>query len=537
MDVAEMRQDLLFCRACGKHFRGMRRKCPNDGGVLELVRPFEGKTGDRVDDRYVLETRLGVGGMGTVWRASDSVSGKQVALKLLNARYATHAASAKRFLREARLMRGVVHPGVAALHRFGPTSDGALLIEMEYVAGETLRDRVVRQKSGLPMDLGLRVLDGLLAALAACHDAAVVHCDIKPENVMLVEGGAPGQIKLLDFGIAQPPGPMEHGEDFVVLGTPAFMSPEQVRGNPLDGRADLYLVGCLTFELLTGDPPFTAESPIELCQHQALSPPPTLQERLPGATLPPGLEAWVACLLQKDAQRRFASARAAREQLRLIRQAMRDASMGLVPGTARPTSQGRLVHRDPVAEVIRAPRRPESAPPLAVSVEAPRSIRAIFEVRQSEGSGTQYGPRAIGEIAGHLIAGSLDELSRLGGVVRNAGGATFDLLLPCGADERGMIHHLLDTLGRMQLELSRVPEPELTLRAVVVGDADGTPGEVEGRPLAEVAALLEVGNGSVRIDDRIARWAGRRPIVKLAHPTGDDAISQQALYATTLMPY
>ncbi len=537
MDVAEMRQDLLFCRGCGKHFRGMRRKCPNDGGPLELVRPFEGKAGDRVDDRYVLETRLGIGGMGTVWRAVDSVSGKRVALKLLNARYATHAASAKRFLREARLMRGVVHPGVAALHRFGPTSDGALLIEMEYVAGETLRERVVRQKSGLPMELGLRVLDSLLAALAACHDAAVVHCDVKPENVMLVEGGAPGQIKLLDFGIAQPPGPMEHGEDFVVLGTPAFMSPEQVRGNALDGRADLYLVGCLTFELLTGDPPFTAESPIELCQHQALSAPPTLQKRLPNVALPPGLEAWVACLLEKDAHRRLPSARAAREQLRQIRQAMRDASMGLVPGTGRPTSPGRLVHRDPVAEVARSPRRPELAPPVAERGEPPRSIRAIFEVRQADGGGTQYGPRAIGEIAGHLIAGSLDELIRLGAVVRNAGGATFDLLVPCGHDERGMIHHLLDTLGRMQLELARVPEPELSLRAVVLGDSDGAPGEVEGRPLSEVTALLEVGNGSVRIDDRIARWAGRRPIVRLASPSADDAVSPPTLYATTLMPY
>ena len=528
MDVAELRQDLLFCRSCGKHFRGMRRKCPNDGAALELVRPFEGNAGDQVDERYVLETRLGVGGMGTVWRATDSWTGKRVALKLLNARYATHAASAKRFLREARLMRSVVHPGIVALHRFGPTADGALLIEMENVAGETLRERVVRTRSGVPVDFGMKVLDGLLAALAACHDAGVVHCDIKPENLMLVEGGAPGQVKLLDFGIAQNPGPIECGEDFVVLGTPAFMSPEQVRGVPLDGRADLYLVGCLAFELLTGEPPFTSESPIELCQHQVLTAPPLLGSRLVGTPLPDGLEEWVAALLEKEPSCRPSTARAAREALRQIRQRGRDTAMGRAGPTARPTSPGRLLHRDPMAQVARQARR---AP-------AERSIRALIEIRQMDVTGTQYGPKAIGEIAAHLLAGSFAELRTMGADVRGPTGALIDVSLPCGADERGTIHHLLDTLGRMQLELSRIPEPTLELRAAVLGDADGAPGEVQARPQHEVAHLLEIGSEShIRIDDRIARWAGRRPIVKLAavqRPGGQPATT---LYATTLQPY
>jgi serine/threonine-protein kinase len=519
MVAADQKQDLLYCRACGKHFRGGRRRCPGDGGPLELVQPFSGQVGDVIDGRYALERRVGVGGMGTVWRAQDLIQDRVVALKLLNPRYAAHVASAQRFLREARLMRQVRHAGVAALHRFGPTAEGALLIDMEYVEGETVRERVLRIGGGVELSLGLRVLDGVLAALSACHDAGVVHCDLKPENVLLLEGGR-GRVKLVDFGIAQAPGPIEHGEDFVILGTPAFISPEQIRGTAVDGRTDLYLLGALTFELLTGEPPFVSDQPIELCQHQVLTPPPTLSERLPGMVLPAGLEAWVAGLLAKDPAARPRSARVAREALREIRLAT------LAPhAVAARARRSRLVHRDP-------------SPPAPASLAAERALRAVVEVRQRADGGTVYGPKALEEIARHLCAGTLQELRLCGADVTGPDGAFIDIRLPCGDDERGTIHHLLDLLGRLHADLGRIPEPRLELRAAVLADRPDAPGALGARPQQELASLLHVGPEShVRIDERVARWAGRRPIVKLAAVREAGRTEPMTLYATTLTAY
>ncbi|MEY3015348.1 MAG: hypothetical protein RIT45_4083, partial [Pseudomonadota bacterium] len=457
MDSAEVRQDLLFCRGCGKHFRGRRRRCPDDGADLEIVQPFAGAAGDRVDDRYVLERRIGVGGMGTVWRAIDELTGRRVAVKLLNERHSAHAASAQRFLREARLMRKVSHPGVVNLHRFGPTEDGALLIDMEYIDGETVRERVLRVGGGVDLEVGLRVLDGLLAALAACHDAGIVHLDVKPENVMLSAGIAEGTVKLVDFGIAQAAGPIEHGDEFVVLGTPAFMSPEQVRGTPVDGRTDLYLVGCVAFELLTGEPPFRGDKPFELCQAQALTPPPTLGERMPGKRLPDGLERWVAGLLEKEPENRPRSARVAREALRQIRLRHREASLPR-PHTARPSSLGRLMHADP--------ERIE----IAASTGAVRALRALVEIRQVATDGTLYGPKALEEMARHLLGGVIAELRDCGATVLGPEGAFLDIRMACDDDERGSIHHLLDMLAKMHADVGRIPEPRLEVRAAVLAD-------------------------------------------------------------------
>ncbi|MCB9739375.1 MAG: serine/threonine protein kinase [Deltaproteobacteria bacterium] len=522
MDSADVRQDLLFCRGCGKHYRGRRRRCPDDGAELEWVRPFAGEEGTRVDDRYVLERRIGIGGMGTVWRARDELTGRKVALKLLNERYAAHAASAQRFLREARLMRKVNHPGVVSLHRFGPTGDGALLIDMEYIDGETVRERVLRVGGGVDMEIGLRVLDGLLAALAACHDAGLVHLDVKPENVMLHTAVHEGTVKLVDFGIAQPIGPIEHGEDFVVLGTPAFMSPEQVRGVPVDARTDLYLVGCVAFELLTGEPPFRGDKPFELCQAQVLTAPPTLAERMPGKKLPDGLDRWVAALLEKNPDNRPRSARVAREALRQIRLRHREASLPRAH-SPRPASISRLMHADPARIQI------------ANSQGAVRALRALVEVRQIGDGGTLYGPKALEEMAKHLLAGAVAELRDCGATVLGPEGAFLDIRMACDDDERGAIHHLLDMLGKMHADVGRIPEPRLEVRAAVLADSPDAPGFLQSRPQHELAALLHIGPDThVRVDEHVARWAGRRPIVRLASFREAGISGLTTLYATTL---
>ena len=535
MQQEEIQRDLLFCKTCATHFGGQRRQCPHCNSPLEVVEAFEGRAGDLIDDRYKLLELIGVGGMGSVFRAFDRIIEREVAIKLLNARYASHAASARRFFSEARVLRQINHPAVAALHRFGPTKDGMLVIDMEYVPGESVRERVVRDGRGIDMMEGLRVLDSLLAALSACHDAGVVHCDVKPENVMLVEGGK-GHCKLVDFGIAQQPGAMEQDEGFVVLGTPAFMSPEQVRGEAVDARTDLYLVGCVTYELLTGEPPFCGDSPVDLCQQQILGEPPLLSERLGAEAVPVGLQAWVRRLLEKSLDDRPSSTRAVRNELRQIR--------------ARHHEQTRLAtHRSRTrlrpanaARVIRETPRHLRGPVLrGAEIQVHNhdpvpSLRAFIEVRQVFDNGTLYGPRAIEEIVSRVVAGTLQGLRELGARVAGPTGPHIEIRLRCHGDERGAISHLLDELARMNAHLERIPEPNLEIRAAVLSQQPGDPVDFGNTPQLDLVSLLNVGPGShVRVDERVARWAGHRPIVRLAS-LREAGQAVKTLYATALTP-
>ena len=536
MHEDEIQRDLLFCKRCATHFGGQRRMCPHCDNPLEMVEPFEGRPGDVLDNRYRLLDLIGVGGMGSVFRAYDCITDRDVAVKVLNAKYASHAASARRFFGEARMMRLVNHPSVAALHRFGPTADGMLIIDMEYVPGESVRERVVRLGGGIDMSEGLEVLDGVLAGLAACHDAGVVHCDIKPENVMLVEGGG-GRCKIVDFGIAQQPGDVEQADDFVVLGTPAFMSPEQVRGKEVDGRTDLYLVGCVAYELLTGEPPFCGDNPIDLCHQQMLGDPPPLSERLGPDAVPKGLQAWVHTLLEKAPDRRPESTRQVREALRLIRAEHRAQLRRAAHGSRtrlRPPNVPRIRRHTPAhlrgAQAMRgAELQPSNHDPVP-------SLRTFIEVRQVFDDGTLYGPRAIEEIVGHVLAGSLQQLRELGARVAGPTGPHVEIRLRCHGDERGAINHMLDVLAKMNAQLERIPEPQLEIRAAVLSQQADDPVDFGDVPQLDLVGLLNVGPGShVRVDERVARWAGHRPIVRLAS-IREPGQELKTLYATALTP-
>lgn len=580
MKNAHLQPDLLFCKSCRRHFRGASRTCPSDGAPLELVTAFLGQAGDMLDGRYVLTEQIGTGGMGCVYRAFDQQTRRLVALKLLRAEYASNATSAQRFLSEAKLVRLIQHPGVVQLHRFGRTEDGTLLIDMELVEGESVRDRILRQGHGLDPVTALQVLDQLLAALVACHAAGVVHCDVKPENLMVPRNGSWSPCKLVDFGIAQPPGPIVQSSDVGVVGTPAYMSPEQVRGASVDGRTDLYLVGCVAYELLTGEPPFVSNVPLELCQMQVLTPPPPLSDRLDVSQLPPGFEAWLRPLLAKDPAQRPATAAEARAGLRAIRRAVRSQLLAtaqhLLPPEALQTMLGgsgpaadeaalasqsaerpalrppsasgharrlaqtagrdeelRDAHRDihrlpePAVEVVPRP----DGPTHALAMDA---VRALVEVRQSPDSGTRYGAQAIEQIARHVLQATIADLRQLGAEVRGPAGAHIEVRLRCGGDERGAVSHLLDTLAEMQSQLARIPEPLLEIRAAVVADLPGVDA-IAGTGLDPLTLLRVSPLTQVRVDEHVARWAGRRALVRLTSVPSGWRPQPTDVYATSLM--
>jgi serine/threonine protein kinase len=533
MSNKHLQPDLLFCRQCRRHFRGRRRVCPSDGSTLELVGAFDGHAGDVLDQRYELLDQIGAGGMGTVFRANDRLTQRHIALKLLKAEYASNATSAQRFLQEARLVRMVSHPGVVGLHRFGRTADGTLLIDMELVEGESVRDRVLRLGSGLDVATALQVLDNLLAALAACHDAGVVHCDVKPENIMLPKGGNTTHCKLVDFGIAQVPGPIVTSDDMGVVGTPAYMSPEQVRGMQVDARTDLYLVGCVTYELLTGEPPFQGNTPLDLCHHQLLTAPPPLGSRMPADQIPEGLEAWLAALLEKSPEMRPGSARQVREALRVIRLRHRR-----VLSDERLTGTRVVTMRPPSTTLLRRPKTPVRGTPSPVRTSGydVDRIRALVEVRQVQASGVVYGPEALEQIMRHVLAGALDELRAAGAEVSGPAGPHIEVKLACGGDARGAVSHLLDTVAAMHAQLSRIPEPRLEARAAVVADRPAGPDAMQGPGLDPLMLLTVSPNTQIRVDEHVARWAGRRALVRLTSVPSEYRMAPTDVYATSLHP-
>jgi eukaryotic-like serine/threonine-protein kinase len=245
-------------------------------------------------DRYELKAQAGTGGMGTVYQALDRETKQLVALKILHGKSMTDAA---RFDQEAALLSELVHPGIVRYVDHGVTALGESYIAMEWLAGETLEDRMLRGplSPASVARLGRRVLD----ALAAAHERGIIHRDIKPSNIFLVDWRL-DDVRLLDFGIARRVfDPKRFTKVGSTVGTPMYTAPEQARGDrDVDARADIFSLGCVLFEALTGEPPFTGESPMEVMAKICIGAPPKLAPRCPG--LPAGLEQLVESMLTQD---------------------------------------------------------------------------------------------------------------------------------------------------------------------------------------------------------------------------------------------
>ena len=245
--------------------------------------------------RYVLAEVLGTGGMATVWRAHDQVLGREVAIKVLSQQFAADPGFAARFEREARHAASVSHPRLVTVFDSG-IDRGTPFLVMELVTGRTLR-QVLDETGPLPAGQAVAIAAGVCEGLEAVHAAGLVHRDIKPANIML----AGGEVKILDFGIARAGGTAARTTAGTVLGTPAYLSPEQAGGHPAGPASDLYSLGCVLFEMLTGSPPFTAESQLALAYRQVYDDPGPPSARRPG--LPASLDQLTAWLLAKAPRR------------------------------------------------------------------------------------------------------------------------------------------------------------------------------------------------------------------------------------------
>src|ERR687892_209294 len=278
--------------------------------------------------RYQLDSLLGVGGMAKVYLASDRVLERQVAVKVLSPPYAQDPSFVERFRREARSAARLSHPNIVAVFDSGSDADQPYLV-MEYVAGQSLAELLARQGRLAPRraaELAVQVC----AALAAAHAQGLVHRDVKPANVLV---GDDGQVKVADFGIAKAAATATLTGTGTVLGTAAYLSPEQAQGVPVDARSDLYSLGCVLYELLCGSPPFGSgpDSPqVAVASRHVSEPPEPPSAR--NLQVDPGLDAVVLTALAKDPAQRYQRAVELRDALEHV---LAEDAVAVGPGSLR----------------------------------------------------------------------------------------------------------------------------------------------------------------------------------------------------------
>ncbi|MFI9799812.1 protein kinase [Streptomyces sp. NPDC052302] len=293
--------------------------------------------------RYQLRDLLGQGGMASVHLAYDSVLDRQVAVKTLHTELGREPAFRERFRREAQAVAKLTHTNIVSVFDTGEDEmDGMTTpyIVMEYIEGRPLSsvfDEAVRQAGAMPADQALKITADVLAALEISHEMGLVHRDIKPGNVMLNKRGV---VKVMDFGIARA---MQSGvtsmtQTGMVVGTPQYLSPEQALGRGVDARSDLYSVGIMLFQLVTGRLPFDADSPLAIAYAHVQEEPvaPSSINR----SLPPAVDALVARALKKNPNERFPSAEAMRDECLRIAQSFHAAPPSIVPGGQTQSGQG-----------------------------------------------------------------------------------------------------------------------------------------------------------------------------------------------------
>ena len=299
-----------FCGECGTPLPATVPHTQGDPTGDETVRlpTVELSSGDIFAKRYQVIDELGVGGMGRIYRVLDKKLGEEIALKLIRPEIASDRATIDRFAAELKLARQIVHKNVARMFDLNEET-GVPYITMEYVQGENLK-RLLRKVGRLFAGQAIPIACQISEGLAEAHRLGIVHRDLKPQNIMIDEDG---QAKILDFGLARLQRTDEEMKKHELSGTPAYMSPEQVRGEPVDGRSDLYSLGVLMYEMLTGALPFKAASARELVQKHLTEPPRDPRELNPGISA--GLSQVVMKCLEKDPGTRFQTAVEVREAL------------------------------------------------------------------------------------------------------------------------------------------------------------------------------------------------------------------------------
>jgi serine/threonine-protein kinase len=300
-----------ICPVCSREYPDEIRFCQNDGTTLRAAAPATSLVGQVVADRYHVIKKLGEGGMGQVYLAEHVKMGRRSAIKVMSPAMVHDPDAVARFNREAANASRITHPNVCAVYDFGETPDGLIYLAMEFVEGEPLT-ALIEREGALPIGRATAIFKQTADALQAAHDLGIVHRDLKPDNIMVAKNRDGGDlVKVVDFGIAKAVGGDDAGQKVtktgLVVGTPEFMSPEQLSGDKVDGRSDLYSLALVYFRMLTGELPFQADSVQETMIKRLTDEPQKLAAVRPDLAFPDGLQQVIDLALARTPGDRYQS--------------------------------------------------------------------------------------------------------------------------------------------------------------------------------------------------------------------------------------
>ena len=340
--------------------------------------PFQNLLGTTIDGRYQVKEILGQGGMGVVFKATQTSMKRDIALKMLHPTLSSTPQFAERFRREAEVVSRLKHPNIISVFDFGQTPEGAFYYTMELLDGENLKG-MVKRDGPMPVSRAVNLIDQVGEALAYAHSEGILHRDMKPHNVMCARFHGRDHVKVLDFGLVKMVD--EEGEEEVhltttgqILGTPAYMSPEQAGGDPLDARSDLYSLGVVLYYLLAGSTPFKANSANKLLQLAMTQEIPSVATRRQGAPIPGELEIFLRRALAFDKENRPESVEAFLEELHKSIDGVSKEILDAVPtGATMPAVESPTKTSNQRKSGVRSSVSSPGAPPPA----APSSMRPI----------------------------------------------------------------------------------------------------------------------------------------------------------------
>jgi serine/threonine protein kinase len=393
--------DEAYCSACNKSYPAETKVCPTDGArLVQLAAERDDLLGKILEERYEIRAPLGKGGMGTVYRGWQLSVDREVAIKVIHPKLSNDRSAVKRFLREARLASRLSQPNIVNVYDFGQ-SGGVLYLVTELLRGTTLA-QVLAGTGRMPPKRAIGIASQLCDALDAAHGQGIVHRDLKPSNIVILDE-PPGRdlLKVLDFGLAkslvQDSGSLVTHSD-ALLGTPLYMAPEQIEANESDQRADLYSLGCILHEMLSGRPPFVDAAVSAVLARHVHDAPPTL-----GAEVPRELRLLVRMLLEKKPEARVQTAAEVRHKLE------RAKTSPLVDDGApdlafKATGVDAIQSSDALARTEASTPVPESKRPDAASVSTSSSAggtaAALSEMNR-------HRPRALFWILGAIVVAGI----------------------------------------------------------------------------------------------------------------------------------
>ncbi|MBA3854015.1 MAG: hypothetical protein C0503_06340 [Gemmatimonas sp.] len=370
------------CPTCGTEYPLSERFCPRDGTALRSSNTGGDLLGSVVADRYHVIKKLGEGGMGAVYLAEHVKMGRKSALKVMHPGMNSDPDAIARFNREASNASRLSHPNICGIYDFGETPDGLIYLAMEFIEGKALTD-LIEASGSLQPARAASIVHQVADALQVAHDAGIVHRDLKPDNIMVAKNrDGSDLVKVVDFGIAKASSSdaQKVTKTGLVVGTPEYMSPEQLAGDKLDGRSDIYSLGLVAFNCLTGKLPFPSESAQEAMIMRLTDRPRTLAEIRPDVAWPDELQAVMDHALARDAAERYQSAaQFGREFAEVVKdmpqtQAAEGATMVIGAATAAaktPAAKTAAAAPPPTRVAGKGAAAPAKAAPAAVEKKTP----------------------------------------------------------------------------------------------------------------------------------------------------------------------